>query len=318
MEDNLFQSSSPLQTPLIEQERDYLEAQETNTRPELSFIHDIQHTCSDITRRVNHFQQLILAVRKNQSNSGSGKDTRSGKQKLGGDLAQGLAKKEQGLREVIQSSLRSIEEREEAVFLIESRKGKGSVRTESDLSSEELEQVKVELFQIKQGLLSQQRRVASWKQELPSLVPENTARAQRSSDRTAQGGSSFGSSRQHAPRQRSQVGRELRPATVASAGARMTSQRTFLEDEQKEHLDDLHRSASRLGTLAENINVEIEEQNRLLDDLDTDLDQTMSNMEGALKRMDKLFQTNNRCETCTILILVGIASFLFFLIASTI
>lgn len=98
----------------------------------------------------------------------------------------------------------------------------------------------------------------------------------------------------------------------------MSSTRAFLEREQDEHLDDLHRSASRLGALAENINVEIEEQNKLLGDLDNDIDQTMGNMEGTLRKMDTLFKTNNRCETCTILILVGIASFLFFLIASTI
>lgn len=98
----------------------------------------------------------------------------------------------------------------------------------------------------------------------------------------------------------------------------MESSRAFLEREQDEHLDDLHNSASRLGAIADTINIEIEEQNRLLDDLDTDLDKTMNNMEGALKRMDKLFKTNNRCETCTILALVGVASFMFFLIASTI
>mmetsp|Transcript_1832 Transcript_1832/g.2134 ORF Transcript_1832/g.2134 Transcript_1832/m.2134 type:complete len:271 (+) Transcript_1832:161-973(+) len=98
--------------------------------------------------------------------------------------------------------------------------------------------------------------------------------------------------------------------------AHQQQQQELIIQEQDGHLDDLHQSASRLNVLAENIHDEIEDQNRMLDDLSSDLDETQGRMEHALQRMDKLLKSNNRCQTWTILSLILIAFVMFLLIAN--
>lgn len=54
----------------------------------------------------------------------------------------------------------------------------------------------------------------------------------------------------------------------------------------------------------------------MLDELADDLDQTESRMEHALTRMDKLLKSNNRCQTWTILMLILIATIMFFVVVN--
>lgn len=56
---------------------------------------------------------------------------------------------------------------------------------------------------------------------------------------------------------------------------------------------------------------------RMLDELGDDLEQTDNRMEHALGRMDKLLQSNNRCQTWTILMLIFIAVVMFFFIVNS-
>jgi len=87
--------------------------------------------------------------------------------------------------------------------------------------------------------------------------------------------------------------------------------------EQDDHLEDLGMSVGRLGEMATSINVEIEEQNKMLDVFDEDLEKAQGRMETVLTKMDKMLKTKNRCQTCTILWLVVIVIVLFILVAYT-
>ena len=91
----------------------------------------------------------------------------------------------------------------------------------------------------------------------------------------------------------------------------------LLRRQQDEHLGDLEDSVGRLGVMATSINVEIEEQNRMLDEFDDDLEKAQGRMETVLVKMDKMLKTKNRCQTCTILWLIVIVIVLFFLVAYT-
>lgn len=81
-------------------------------------------------------------------------------------------------------------------------------------------------------------------------------------------------------------------------------QQQMMFRQQDEHLGDLEQSVGRLNEVAGAINVEIDEQNRMLDDFDEDLDATMGRMEGVLTKMDKMLKSKNRCQTFSILFLV--------------
>ena len=62
---------------------------------------------------------------------------------------------------------------------------------------------------------------------------------------------------------------------------------------------------------------EIEEQNRMLDDFDEDLDSTMGRMEGVLTKMDKMLKSKNRCQTYSILFLIFVLMILVILVWTT-
>ena len=56
---------------------------------------------------------------------------------------------------------------------------------------------------------------------------------------------------------------------------------SMMHRQQDEHLGDMEMSLHRLGEMGRAINVEIDEQNRMLEDLDEDLDKTQGRMEGG-------------------------------------
>jgi len=77
----------------------------------------------------------------------------------------------------------------------------------------------------------------------------------------------------------------------------------MIRKQQEEHLDGLGESVDRLGAMASSIHVELAEQDRMIDDLDRDVDEAQGSMDQALKQIQKLLQTKDRCQLWTIFLL---------------
>jgi len=74
--------------------------------------------------------------------------------------------------------------------------------------------------------------------------------------------------------------------------------------EQDETLGALSGSLVRVNEMAVTINSEIKEQDKLLDDIGEGMDEAQGKMDAAIKRVEKLLKTKDRCQLMTILILV--------------
>jgi chromosome segregation ATPase len=94
-------------------------------------------------------------------------------------------------------------------------------------------------------------------------------------------------------------------------------QQQMILREQDEHLEALDQGAQRLGHMAVAIGEEIDQQGGMLDELQEDLDRTQGRMEAVLGRMDKMLKSNSRCQTNTILVLMGTLMVLIILVAWT-
>ncbi|GBG27570.1 Syntaxin-10 [Hondaea fermentalgiana] len=111
------------------------------------------------------------------------------------------------------------------------------------------------------------------------------------------------------------------------AAAAAASNQAFIEDQQQqqlmaqrqqdEHLDELEQGASRLGHMATAIGEEIDAQNIMLDDLGDDVEAASTRLEATLSKMDKILKSNSRCQTWTILSLLGVLFVLILLVAWT-
>jgi len=94
-------------------------------------------------------------------------------------------------------------------------------------------------------------------------------------------------------------------------------QQQLIYREQDDHLDELEQGVSRLGHVATVIGEEIDNQNDMLDDLGDEIDISSGRMESTLQKMDKMLKTNSRCQTWTILSLMGVLFILILLVAWT-
>lgn len=92
-------------------------------------------------------------------------------------------------------------------------------------------------------------------------------------------------------------------------------QQSLIMRQQDDHLDELEQGAERLGHIAKVIGTEIEEQNVMLDELQDDVSFTAGRMEAVLGKMDKMLKSNDRCQTWTILTLLGVLVLLIFLVS---
>jgi sulfite reductase alpha subunit-like flavoprotein len=95
------------------------------------------------------------------------------------------------------------------------------------------------------------------------------------------------------------------------------SQQQMIMQHQDNQLDELARCTERLNENATVINVELQEQARMLDQLETDLDRETERMNFVMKRMGKLLKTSDTGQLYTIVCLMGVLSFLLFLIFFT-
>jgi tetrahydromethanopterin S-methyltransferase subunit B len=87
---------------------------------------------------------------------------------------------------------------------------------------------------------------------------------------------------------------------------------------QDHGLEMLAQSAQRLGQMSTTISEELDYQNRMLDDMEEDLDVATDNLDlVTLKTREMIQRAGGKQNFLIILVLVGIAMVLFFLILYT-
>lgn len=90
----------------------------------------------------------------------------------------------------------------------------------------------------------------------------------------------------------------------------------MMKKEADSHLDLIGTSVSHLGVMARTINVELDEQDRMITDLDKDVDDAQASMNVAMRQMSKLLKTKDSCQLWTILVLIVVMVILFILVIS--
>lgn len=80
-------------------------------------------------------------------------------------------------------------------------------------------------------------------------------------------------------------------------------QTQFAIREQDQALDDLGLAVDKLHVIGRGVNEELKEQNRMLDDLDRDLDEAGGKMNFVQEALGKLLKTKDGCQIWTIVIL---------------
>jgi hypothetical protein len=76
--------------------------------------------------------------------------------------------------------------------------------------------------------------------------------------------------------------------------------------QQDETVSKLGEGLTTLKEMASAINTELQEQEVIVDDIDRATDKAQSQMDSAIKTMEKLTGAKNSCQLCTIVILVVI------------
>lgn len=98
---------------------------------------------------------------------------------------------------------------------------------------------------------------------------------------------------------------------------RQRQQQTQLRAQQDEDLEMLSLSAQRLGNTAQIINVELKEQQKMLEELDEDIDKEAEKLNFVMKRRGKLLKTSDSKQLCLIIGLSCLVAVLLFLVINT-
>ena len=75
---------------------------------------------------------------------------------------------------------------------------------------------------------------------------------------------------------------------------------TQLRKEQDQGLDKIGNTLDRLNEMAVTIDSELKEQDKILADIDTEMDSAQNKMDGAIKSVEKLLKTKDKCQLCVI------------------
>lgn len=70
--------------------------------------------------------------------------------------------------------------------------------------------------------------------------------------------------------------------------------------EQDQSLDSMGQSLDRLGAMAKAIDSELQEQDKIIEDVDRGVEETQGKMDNAIKGIEKMLKTKDRCQLCTI------------------
>ncbi|KAF0700229.1 Aste57867_9238 [Aphanomyces stellatus] len=87
--------------------------------------------------------------------------------------------------------------------------------------------------------------------------------------------------------------------------------------EQDANLDQLGESVGRLGHVAVAINTEIKSQNKMLEDVEMDMDDTQERMNFVMLRMSRMLKTKDTCQLSGILVLSAVLVVLVFMVIYT-
>ncbi|CAE7553413.1 STX6 [Symbiodinium natans] len=170
-------------------------------------------------------------------------------------------------------------------------------------------------FQISDAELASRRRfVADSRQTLDQLQKDirgPQTRAKLESDQKALLSSSASSARAREERQSRAV--QDNQAFLD----RQRQQQAQMMARQDEDLTELSLSAQRLGNTAQILNVELKEQQKLLEELDEDIDKEAEKLNFVMKRMGKLLKTSDSKQLCLIIGLSCLVAFLLFLLINT-
>jgi regulator of vacuolar morphogenesis len=89
-----------------------------------------------------------------------------------------------------------------------------------------------------------------------------------------------------------------------------------LRAEQEDFMVDIGKAATRMKEVALTVNTELSYQQRLLEDVDADIERETENLQGVMKHVGKLLQTNDRSQLYVIIALsVLFLVLLFFVVA---
>ncbi len=79
---------------------------------------------------------------------------------------------------------------------------------------------------------------------------------------------------------------------------------TLMRREQDASLDTMSSALDRIGEMATTIDNELREQDAILVDVDRDMDTAQGKMDSAIKGVEKLLKTKDKCQLATIVCLV--------------
>jgi hypothetical protein len=99
--------------------------------------------------------------------------------------------------------------------------------------------------------------------------------------------------------------------------ARQRQDQQRIIQNQDETLNDISKSALRLGEAAKTINMELQDQQQMLEDLDKDVDRETEKLNFVMKRMGRLLQTGDSKQLCLIIGLFVLMVVLIFLIINS-
>jgi t-SNARE complex subunit (syntaxin) len=90
--------------------------------------------------------------------------------------------------------------------------------------------------------------------------------------------------------------------TKANAGymGDQQQQQTQIRREQDVVLDKMSSGLDTLKEMAVAIDSELQDQGRMIDDIDKEVDEAQSKMDSAIKGIEKLLKTKDRCQLMTI------------------
>lgn len=91
----------------------------------------------------------------------------------------------------------------------------------------------------------------------------------------------------------------------------------LMMEQQEETLDELDGAVVRVSHMAENIHEELSHQNKMLDELQDDLQNAEEQLGLVMGKLAKMLKTKNKCHLGTIVILSIIVIVLFFLVIYT-
>lgn len=93
-------------------------------------------------------------------------------------------------------------------------------------------------------------------------------------------------------------------------------QQEQLVEQQDEALTALSQTAQRLGETARTINVELQDQQKMLEELDEDIDKETEKLNFVMKRMGRLLKTSDNKQLCLIIGLFILLVVLIFLVVN--